>query len=79
MRIAVCVVRRGDRGRLLRPGGVQAAHRLPIAAQHRDRERGLATHVVRLEVRAQLDQEIEDVVALSTHREMERRLSVLEA
>ena len=58
---------------------MEAAHRLSIAAQHRDRERGLPTHVFRLDVRAELDQEIEDVVALSIHREMERRLSVLEA
>ena len=71
--------RRGDRLRRLRAGGVQAAHRLSISAQHRDRQRGLTAHVFRFQVRAELDQEIQDVVALSVDGEMQRRLPVFEA
>ena len=67
------------RFRRFRPGRMQAAHRLSISAQHRDGKRGLATHVLRLEVGAQLDKEIQDVVALSVQGEMQRRLPVFEA
>ena len=50
-----------------------------VAAQHGDGERGLPVQVGRIDVGAELDQEIEDVVALTADGHVERRQPALES
>lgn len=49
-----------------------------LRAQHRHRQRGLTVLVFRFEVRAQIDQQIQDVVTASADREMQRCLPLFE-
>ena len=58
---------------------MQAPHRFLISLQHGDRQGGLAPPVFRFEIGTQLDQQIEDVVPLSTDGEVKRRQAMLEA
>ena len=53
--------------------------RFPIAAQHRHRKSGLAARVLSLQIDAELDQQIEDVIPLSAHRKIKRREPTLKA
>ncbi len=58
---------------------MEPSHGLRISAQHCDRHRRLPGAILGLDIRAQLDEQIENVVALAAHREMQRRLALLEA
>ena len=58
---------------------MQAVHCLSIAAQHREGERRFAVQVFGFQVGAELDQQVQDVVALPADGEMQRRLTFLKA
>jgi hypothetical protein len=58
---------------------VQPPHPFLIASQHGRRQRGLPAAVFCLQIRTELDQQIEDVVAFSADSKMEPRHAVFEA
>ena len=66
-------------GRLSSSGGGELPHRLAIAAQHRRHQRRLTAHVLRLQIGAEGNQQIEDVVPVPVDREVQRRLSLFES
>ncbi len=58
---------------------MQAPDCLLISPHHRDRQRCVTMMVFGFQISAKLDEKVEDVVAFSVYREMERRLSIFEA
>jgi len=62
-----------------RAGSEQTAHGRLISAQHRGLERGMAMVVFCFQIRAELDQQTQNVVAISADGEVQRRMPLFEA